>query len=97
MQPFYFIGHRGAAGEKFENSMSGFEYALSLDIDAIELDSARFEVGNLRPAEDVIELHGRDSLVAARCPEHGSLRVRRLHRRLAHCPLETHLRIHLAV
>ena len=38
MQSFYFIGHRGAAGEKFENSMSGFEYALSLDIDAIELD-----------------------------------------------------------
>jgi glycerophosphoryl diester phosphodiesterase len=38
MQPFYFIGHRGAAGEKFENSMSGFEYALSLDIDALELD-----------------------------------------------------------
>jgi glycerophosphoryl diester phosphodiesterase len=38
MQPFYFIGHRGAAGEKFENSMIGFEYALSLDIDAIEFD-----------------------------------------------------------
>jgi len=38
MRSFYFIGHRGAAGEKFENSMSAFEYALSLDIDAIELD-----------------------------------------------------------
>jgi len=38
MRPFYLIGHRGAAGEKFENSMSGFEYVLSLDIDAIELD-----------------------------------------------------------
>lgn len=38
MQSFYFIGHRGAAGEKFENSMSGFKYALSLDIDAVELD-----------------------------------------------------------
>ena len=35
---FLIIGHRGAAGEKFENSMSGFEHALGLDIDAIELD-----------------------------------------------------------
>ena len=35
---FSIIGHRGAAGEKFENSLSGFEYALTLNIDAIELD-----------------------------------------------------------
>ena len=35
---FYIIGHRGAAGEKLENSLSGFEYALALNIDAIELD-----------------------------------------------------------
>jgi len=39
MQSFYFIGHRGAAGDKFENSMSGFEHALSQDIDAVELDN----------------------------------------------------------
>lgn len=38
MRDFCVIGHRGAAGEKFENSMSGFKLALSLDIDAIELD-----------------------------------------------------------
>ncbi len=38
MNNFFIIGHRGAAGEKFENSLSGFEYALTLDIDAIELD-----------------------------------------------------------
>jgi glycerophosphoryl diester phosphodiesterase len=38
MSDFFIIGHRGAAGEKFENSMSGFELALTLDIDAIELD-----------------------------------------------------------
>ncbi len=38
MHEFFIIGHRGAAGEKFENSLSGFEYALTLDIDAIELD-----------------------------------------------------------
>lgn len=38
MHNFYLIGHRGAAGEKFENSMSGFEHALTLDIDAVELD-----------------------------------------------------------
>jgi glycerophosphoryl diester phosphodiesterase len=38
MHEFFIIGHRGAAGEKFENSLSGFEYALTLNIDAIELD-----------------------------------------------------------
>ena len=35
---FYIIGHRGAAGERFENSLEGFKHALALDIDAIELD-----------------------------------------------------------
>ncbi len=35
---FLTIGHRGAAGEKFENSMDGFKHAINLDIDAIELD-----------------------------------------------------------
>ena len=35
---FLTIGHRGAAGEKFENSLGGFRHALTLDIDAIELD-----------------------------------------------------------
>lgn len=35
---FFTIGHRGAGGEKFENSMSGFKHAMSLEIDAIELD-----------------------------------------------------------
>ena len=37
-EKFYIIGHRGAAGELFENSLQGFEYALSLDIDMIEID-----------------------------------------------------------
>jgi glycerophosphoryl diester phosphodiesterase len=36
--PFLIIGHRGAAGEKLENSLDGFQHALTLDIDAIELD-----------------------------------------------------------
>ena len=36
--PFYIVGHRGAAGEKFENSLDGFHHTLTLDIDAIELD-----------------------------------------------------------
>ena len=35
---FYIIGHRGAAAERFENSLEGFKHALTLDIDAIELD-----------------------------------------------------------
>ena len=35
---FYLIGHRGAAGERLENSMDGFEHSLSLPIDGIELD-----------------------------------------------------------
>ena len=35
---FYIIGHRGAAGEKLENSLSGFRHTLKLDISGIELD-----------------------------------------------------------
>lgn len=35
---FFIIGHRGAAGERLENSLAGFRHALKLDIDAIELD-----------------------------------------------------------
>lgn len=35
---FYIIGHRGAAGERFENSLEGFEHALTLAIDMIEID-----------------------------------------------------------
>jgi glycerophosphoryl diester phosphodiesterase len=35
---FYIIGHRGAAGERFENSLEGIEHALSLRVDAIEID-----------------------------------------------------------
>jgi len=38
IKPFHIIGHRGAAGERLENSMDGFRHALNLDIDAIELD-----------------------------------------------------------
>lgn len=37
-EKFYIIGHRGAAGERFENSLEGFEHALTLAIDAVELD-----------------------------------------------------------
>jgi glycerophosphoryl diester phosphodiesterase len=36
--PFYIIGHRGAAGERLENSLDGFKHTLTLPIDAIELD-----------------------------------------------------------
>jgi glycerophosphoryl diester phosphodiesterase len=36
--PFYIVGHRGAAGERFENSLDGFKHTLTLGIDAIELD-----------------------------------------------------------
>jgi len=35
---FQIVGHRGAAGEKPENSLEGFHHALTLAIDAIELD-----------------------------------------------------------
>ncbi|MCP4333268.1 MAG: glycerophosphodiester phosphodiesterase [Gammaproteobacteria bacterium] len=37
-EPFYIVGHRGAAGEKLENSLDGFHHTLTLAIDAIELD-----------------------------------------------------------
>lgn len=36
--PFYILGHRGAAGETLENSLAGFRHALTLAIDAVELD-----------------------------------------------------------
>ncbi len=36
--PFYIVGHRGAAHERLENSLDGFKHALTLDIDAIEID-----------------------------------------------------------
>ncbi len=52
MHDFFIIGHRGAAGEKFENSLSGFEYALTLDIDAIELD-VRAHAGELWVMHDL--------------------------------------------
>ncbi|MCP4769535.1 MAG: glycerophosphodiester phosphodiesterase [Gammaproteobacteria bacterium] len=35
---FYIVGHRGAAGEKLENSLDGFRHTLTLAIDAIEID-----------------------------------------------------------
>ncbi|MEM7564872.1 MAG: glycerophosphodiester phosphodiesterase [Pseudomonadota bacterium] len=35
---FKIIGHRGAAGEFFENSLAGFKHAVSINVDAIELD-----------------------------------------------------------
>ena len=35
---FHIIGHRGATGERLENSIDGFRHALTLDIAAIELD-----------------------------------------------------------
>jgi len=35
---FYIIGHRGAAGDRLENTLDGFEHAIELGVDAIELD-----------------------------------------------------------
>jgi len=35
---FCIIGHRGAAGERLENTLGGFEHAIALGVDAIELD-----------------------------------------------------------
>lgn len=37
-EKFYLIGHRGAAGERLENSPEGFQHALTLAIDAVEID-----------------------------------------------------------
>jgi glycerophosphoryl diester phosphodiesterase len=38
MHNFYLIGHRGAAGEKFENSLSSFEHALALELKTAGID-----------------------------------------------------------
>jgi len=35
---FYIIGHRGAAGDRLENTLEGFAHAIELGVDAIELD-----------------------------------------------------------
>ena len=35
---FYILGHRGAAGEYFENSLQGIRHAISIGVDAIEID-----------------------------------------------------------
>ena len=35
---FYIVGHRGAAGEYFENSLQGIRHAVSIGVDAIEID-----------------------------------------------------------
>ena len=35
---FYIIGHRGTAGDRLENTLQGFEHAIGLGVDAIELD-----------------------------------------------------------
>ena len=35
---FYIIGHRGAAGVCLENTLGGFEHAIALGVDGIELD-----------------------------------------------------------
>jgi glycerophosphoryl diester phosphodiesterase len=35
---FYVVGHRGAAGEYFENSLKGILHAVSIGVDAIEID-----------------------------------------------------------
>ncbi len=37
-EKFYIVGHRGAAGERFENSLDGFRHALGLEIDGVEID-----------------------------------------------------------
>lgn len=37
-EPFCIFGHRGAAGEVLENTLEGFERAIALGVDAIELD-----------------------------------------------------------
>lgn len=40
---FLIFGHRGAKGEEFENSMTGFHHALELDIDAVEFDIRAYD------------------------------------------------------
>ena len=32
------IGHRGAAGHRPENTLAGLRYALTLGVDAVEID-----------------------------------------------------------
>jgi len=74
--PFYIIGHRGAARERLENSLDGFMHALTLGIDAIELDirehSQRLWVFH---DLDLERLTGKPGLFAEQ-PDPGSIKLR---------------------
>jgi len=74
--PFCIIGHRGAKHERFENSLDGFQHALTLGIDAIELDirehSQRFWVFHDRHLE---RLTGKPGLFDDQ-PDPGAIKLR---------------------
>lgn len=74
-EDFYIIGHRGAAGERLENSLDGFTHALTLDIAAIELD-IREHSGELWVFhdEDLERLTGNPGLFEE-TPNPGALRL----------------------
>lgn len=52
---FYKIGHRGAAGHIFENTLASFSEALALDVDMIELDV------HICKSKEVVVIHNKDT------------------------------------
>ena len=74
-EDFFIIGHRGAAGEHLENSLTGFKHALTLDITAIELD-IREHSGELWVIhdEDLERLTGKPGLFE-NCPNPGTIQL----------------------
>jgi glycerophosphoryl diester phosphodiesterase len=47
VKPFSVVGHRGAAGEKPENTVEAFKYAIELGVDVVECDVRRTKDGKL--------------------------------------------------
>jgi len=47
VKPFSVVGHRGAAGEKPENTIAAFEYAINLGVEVVECDVRETADGEL--------------------------------------------------
>jgi len=47
VKPFSVVGHRGAAGERPENTIAAFEYAINLGVDVVECDVRETADGEL--------------------------------------------------
>lgn len=52
VKPFSIVGHRGAAKEKPENTLSAFDYAIKLGVEVVECDVRKTKDGKLIISHD---------------------------------------------